>query len=78
MIKRKLALAALLSTTTIATGVLLSSASSAQPCSLRNSDSYQERYEQANWLRSPLAAFITLPGIAIATALSVGYRYYKS
>ena len=77
MIKRKLALAALLSTTTIATSVSLSSAS-AQPCSLRNSDSYQERYEQANWLRSPLAAFITLPGIAIATALSVGYRYYKS
>ncbi|MBD1804716.1 hypothetical protein H6F98_04415 [Microcoleus sp. FACHB-SPT15] len=78
MIKRKLALAALLSTTTIASGVLLSSASSAQPCSRRNSDSYQELYEQANWLRSSLAAFITLPGIAIATALSVGYRYYKS
>ena len=78
MIKPKLALAAILSTTTIATGVLLGSVSSAQPCSLKNSVSYQERYEQANWLRSPFAVFITLPGIAIATALSVGYRYYKS
>lgn len=75
--KPKLTLAAIVSTTAIASGVLFGSASSAQPCSLYNSDRYQGIYEQADWLRSPLAAAIALPGIAIATVLSVGHRYYR-
>jgi hypothetical protein len=75
--KPKLALAAILSTTAIASGVLFCSASSAQPCSLYNSDRYQELYEPADWLRSPLAVAIALPGIAIAAVLSVGHRYYR-
>lgn len=75
--KPKLSLAAILSTTVIASGILFGSLSAAQPCSLSKSDYYQEQYEQANWLRSPLAVVITLPGIAIAVALSLGDRYYK-
>jgi hypothetical protein len=75
--KPKLTLAAILSTTAIASGVLLASASSAQPCSRYKSNYYQDQYEQVNWLRSPLAVAIALPGIAIAAALSVGHRYYK-
>lgn len=77
MIKRKLSLAVILSSTAIASGVLFSSVSSAQPCSLYKSNYYQEQQEEANWLRSPWAAVIVLPGIAIAAALSVGDRYYK-
>ncbi len=75
--KPKLAVAAILSTTAIASGVLLGSASSAQPCSRYNSDRYQELYEPADWLRSPFTIAIALPGIAIAAALSVGNHYYK-
>ncbi|HEY9632088.1 MAG TPA: hypothetical protein V6D14_01695 [Coleofasciculaceae cyanobacterium] len=81
--KPKLSLAVILSTTAIASGVLLGSVSPihAYPCARSKfhskSDYYQERYEQASWLRSPLTAAITLPGIAIAAALSVGYRHYK-
>lgn len=75
--KPKLTLAAIVSTTAIAGGVLFGSVSSAQPCSLSKSDYYTERYAQANWLRSPWAAVITLPGIAIAAALSIGDRYYR-
>ncbi len=71
--KPKLALATIVSTTAIASVILLGSSSSAQPCSLK----YNKQYEQTNWLRSPLAAVITLPGIAIATALSLGGRHYK-
>jgi hypothetical protein len=75
--KPKSTLAAILSTTAIASGVLLASVSSAQPCSLSKSLYYKEQYEQANWLRTPLAAIVTLPGIAIAAALSLGNRYYR-
>jgi hypothetical protein len=75
--KPKLSLAAILSTTAIASSILFGSVSVAQPCSLSKSDYYQERYEQADWLRSPLAVVIILPGIAIAAALSLGDRYYK-
>jgi hypothetical protein len=74
--KPKSTLAAILSTTAIASGVLLASVSSAQPCSLSKSF-YKEQYEQANWLHTPLAAIVTLPGIAIAAALSLGNRYYR-
>ncbi len=77
MIKPKLTLAAFLSTSAIATGIVLGVVSPGQSCMSSKSAYYQQRYEQANWLRSPLAVVITLPGIAIATALSVGNRYYN-
>jgi hypothetical protein len=78
VLKLKLSLAAILSTTAIASGIVLSSVSSAQPCSLSKSEYYkQEQYQQANWLRSPWVAVITLPGIALAAALSVGDRFYR-
>lgn len=77
VMKSKLSLAAILSTTAIASGVLLGSVTPAKSCMPSKSTYYKERYEQANWLRTPLAAVLTLPGIAIATALSLGYRHYK-
>jgi len=76
--KPKFYLAAILSTTAIATGVVLGSVSSAESCSLSKSAYYRARYEQPNWLRTPLAAAITLPGIALAAALSLGGRSYQS
>ncbi len=75
--KLKLSLAAIVSTSVIASGVLLASTSTAQPCSRTKSDYYQERYEQANWLSSPMAAVLILPGVAIAAALSLGDRFYR-
>lgn len=75
--KPKLFITAILSTTAIASGVLFASVSQAKPCGLSKYNYYQEKYEQVNWLRSPWAAVITLPGIAIAAALSIGDRYYK-
>lgn len=78
MLKLKLSLAAILSTTAIASSIVFGSVSSAQPCPLSKSEYYeQEQYEQADWLRSPWVALITLPGIALAAALSVGDRFYK-
>ena len=77
MNKPQLFWAAILSTTAIASTLVFSSVSSAQPCSLYKSKYYQEQYQQTNWLRSPWVAVLTLPGIALATALSVGDRYYK-
>lgn len=77
VIKPKLTLVALLSTSAIATGILLSAVSPAKSCMFGKSAYYQQRYEQASWLRSPLAVVITLPGLAIAAALSVGNRYYN-
>ncbi len=76
MIKPKLSLAAILSTTVIVTGVVLGSVSPAKSC-MYSKSAYKERYEQVNWLRTPWAAVLTLPGVAIATALSVGNRYYN-
>ncbi len=86
--KVKLTLAAILSTSAIvrstallaiASGILLGSVNTAQACGgMRRSAYYQQRYEPTHWLRKPLAAVIILPGIAIAAALSVGNRYYKS
>jgi len=77
--KVKLTLAAILSTSAIASSILLASVGSAQGCGgMRRSAYYQQRYEPTHWLRKPLAAVIILPGIAIATALSVGDRYYKN
>lgn len=75
--KPKLSLVAILSTTAIASGILLGSVSPAKSCMSLKSNYYKERAEQADWFRTPLAAVIILPGIAIAAALSVGDRYYK-
>lgn len=76
MLKLKLSLVAILSTTAIASGMVLSSVSSVQSCSLSQSEVYeQEGYEQAPWFRSPWVAVITLPGIALAAVLSVGDRW---
>lgn len=75
--KRQLSLAVILSTSAIATGILLSSVSKAEACSHRKSYYKQERSEQVNWLGTPLAALVTIPGIAIATALSIGNRRYN-
>lgn len=73
----KLPLAAILSTSAIASGILLSSVNSAQACGHIKSDFAQERYEQTNWLRTPLALITTIPGIALVTALSLGHRSYN-
>ena len=79
MLKTKFYLAAILSATAIASGIVLGSVSSAQSCPLSKYEDYeQERYEQADWLRSPWVAVIILPGMAIAAALSVGDRFYKN
>ncbi|MEQ9233338.1 hypothetical protein [Coleofasciculus sp. E2-BRE-01] len=79
MMKPKVVVAAVLATSAIATGVVLGSASSAQPCMLyKQSESYQQKEAQLDWLRSPWAIVITLPGIALATALSRGGRAYES
>ena len=77
MMKLKVSLTAILSTSAIASGILLCSINAAQACSHSKSDYQQERYEQANWLNTPLAVLVTIPGIAIATALSVGHRRYN-
>lgn len=77
VIKLKLSLAAILSTSAIASGILIGSASSVEACGHFKSDFAQEHYEQNNWLRTPLALMITIPGIAIATSLSLGHRSYN-
>ncbi|MEW6493912.1 MAG: hypothetical protein AB1589_15585 [Cyanobacteriota bacterium] len=76
MSKPKLLVAAIISSTAIASTVMLSSVASAQPCSRYKFDSYQ-KYEQVNWLRSPWTVVLTVPGIALAAALSVGDRFYR-
>lgn len=77
--KAKLTLAAILSSSVIAGSLLLASVNSVQACGgMSKSAYYQQRVQQNHWLRTPLAAVIILPGIAIAAALSVGERYYKS
>lgn len=75
--KPKSTLIAILSTTAIASGVLLGSAGPAKSCKLTKSLYYKEHYEQVTWLSTPLAAVVLLPGIAIAAALSLGNRYYR-
>ena len=77
MIKRQLSLAAILSTSVLASGILLSSVSKTEACGHRQIDYDQERSEQVSWFNTPLAALVTIPGIAIATALSVGHRRYN-
>lgn len=72
--KAKLSMAAVLSTTVLVGGVLLSSASSVKPCGLKYR--YSES-QQMNWLNSPWAAVVTLPGIVLAAGLYLGGRSYQ-
>lgn len=69
--KAKLSLAAIVSTSAIASGVLLGSVNPAQACF------FKARALQPSWLSTPLAAFIVLPGVALAVALSRGGRAYE-
>lgn len=75
--KRQLSLAVILSTAAIASGILLSSVSKVEACSHSKSDYDQERSEQVTWLSTPLGLLVTIPGIAIATVLSIGHRRYN-
>ncbi|MEQ8969841.1 MAG: hypothetical protein RIE73_05535 [Coleofasciculus sp. C1-SOL-03] len=75
--KPRLVVAAVLATSAIATGVVLSSAHPAQSCIYKQSESDQQKEASLDWLRSPWAILITLPGIALATALSRGGRFYS-
>lgn len=74
--KAKLSLAAILSTTAIASGILFTSVGSAQPCPLSKHRS--EQTSQANWLQSPWVAILTVPGIALAVSLYVRGRSYQN
>lgn len=70
MMKAKVYLGAILSTSAIAASILLSSADAAQACR------FKEKSQQTSWLNTPLAAVITLPGVALAIALYRGGRAY--
>lgn len=76
--KSKLLLGAIISTTAVATNVVLSSVTPAQSCMMSKYNYSQEKYDQPSWLRSPLSGAIALPGIALATALFVGGRSYEA
>ena len=76
--KAKLSLAAILSTTAIASGVLFDSVASAQPCYVSKYRNSTEEASQVSWLRSPLVATLALPGIALAVSLYVKGRSYQS
>lgn len=78
MIQAKFSLAAILSTTAIASSILFTSASSAQPCPLSEYHTSTEQTSQVNWLRSPFVAALALPGIALAVSLYVRGRSYQS
>ncbi|HEY9874382.1 MAG TPA: hypothetical protein V6D12_13150 [Candidatus Obscuribacterales bacterium] len=69
--KAKLSTAAILSTSAIACGVLLASATSTEACMMK------QRYQKTSWLQSPWVAVITLPGIALAATLARGGRSYQ-
>ena len=73
--KAKLSLATLLSTTAIASSVLLTSVTPAQSCPYRN---YITQKTQTNWLQSPWVAILTVPGIALAASLYMRGRSYQN
>jgi hypothetical protein len=54
--KPKLSLVAILSISAIAGGIALGSVSSAEACYRSKSYYKQQRYEQANWLKSPISS----------------------
>ncbi|WP_250121794.1 hypothetical protein [Chroococcidiopsis sp. CCMEE 29] len=76
--KVNLSLAAILSTTAIASGVLFTSVATAQPCSLSKYRASTEQANQVNWLNTPLAAALTIPGIALAVSLYMHGRSYQN
>lgn len=77
--KAKLSLAAILSTTAIASSVLLTSVSPTQAaCPLSKYRNYTEQPSGGNWLHSPWVAILTLPGIALAVSLYVRGRSYQN
>lgn len=77
--KAKLSLAAILSTTAIASSVMLTSVSPTQAaCSLSKYRNYTEQPNGGNWLQSPWVAILTLPGIALAVSLYVRGRSYQN
>ncbi len=76
--KAKLSLAAILSTTAIASSILLTSVSPAQSCPYSRYRSYTTQTSQFNWLQSPWVALLTLPGIALAAGLYVRGRSYQN
>lgn len=78
MIQAKFSLAAILSTTAIASSIVFTSPSSARPCPLSEYRTSTEQTSQDNWLRSPLVAVLALPGIALAVSLYVKGRSYQS
>lgn len=75
--KLKLSLTAILSTTAIASSIFFASASIAQPCPLQEHKNSTEQVNQTNWLHTPIAAALTLPGIALATSLYLRGRAYQ-
>jgi hypothetical protein len=73
----KLSLAAILSTTAIASGILFSSIDPAQSCpygKYRSSDTAQT----INWWQSPWIAVLTIPGIALGVTLYMRGRSYQN
>ena len=65
----KKSLAAILSTTVIASGVLFTTSSVAQPCYLSKYRTSTTQVNRVSWLNTPWVAVLTLPGIALALSL---------
>lgn len=73
--KAKLSLAAILSSTAIASFVFLTSVTPAQSCPGRH---YTTQTTQTNWLQSPWVAILTVPGVALAVSLYIRGRSYQN
>lgn len=71
----KVKLATILSISAIASSVLLTSISPAQSCSGSKYRTSTTQTSQVDWLKTPWAALLTLPGIALAAGLYVRSRY---
>lgn len=73
----KLSLAAILSTTAIASGVFLSSINPAHSCPYSK---YRSSYttQTINWWQSPWVAVLTIPGIALGVTLYKQGRSYQN
>lgn len=76
--KSQIFLAGILSTTAIATTMVVTSFSPAQSCMMSGFDRDRTEYNLPSWLRSPLSGVIALPGVALATGLFVGGRSLES
>ena len=72
----KLSLAAILSTTAIASGVIFSSIDSAHSCPYSKYRSYTT--QTTYWWQSPWVAILTIPGIALGVALYKHGRSYQN